>query len=216
MVELGYALSSEEHEPNALIENARAAEESGFSFALISDHFHPWIDRQGHSPFVWSVIGGIARETEKLRLGTGVTCPLIRIHPAIVAQAAATSAALMPGRFFLGVGTGENLNEHILGDHWPAPDERLEMLEEAIELIRELWKGEKTTFRGDHYTVEGARLYTVPDEPPPIAVAAAAPKAAELAGRAGDALITTAPERDLIEKFEQAGGKDKQIGRAHV
>src|SRR3954471_17825025 len=141
MVELGYAISSEEHEPSALVENARAAEEAGFSFALISDHFHPWIDKQGHSAFVWSVIGAIARETECLRLGTGVTCPLIRIHPAIVAQAAATSAALMPGRFFLGVGTGENLNEHILGDRWPFPDERLEMLQEAVEVIRLLWQG---------------------------------------------------------------------------
>ena len=209
MVELGYAISSEEHEPGALVENARAAEEAGFSFGLISDHFHPWIDKQGHSAFVWSVIGAIARETESLRLGTGVTCPLIRIHPAIVAQAAATSAALMPGRFFLGVGTGENLNEHILGDRWPFPDERLEMLEEAIELMRELWKGEKTTFRGKHYTVEGARIYSLPDEPPPIAVAAAAPKAAELAGRLGDAFVTTAPEQELVEKFEEAGGEGK-------
>ena len=209
MTELGYAISSEEHEPGALVENARAAEEAGFSFALISDHFHPWIDKQGHSAFVWSVIGAIARETESLRLGTGVTCPLIRIHPAIVAQAAATCASLMPGRFFLGVGTGENLNEHILGDRWPFPDERLEMLEESIELMRELWKGEKTTFRGKHYTVEGARIYSLPDEPPPIAVAAAAPKAAELAGRLGDAFVTTAPEQELVETFEEAGGEGK-------
>jgi G6PDH family F420-dependent oxidoreductase len=209
MMELGYSLSSEEHDAGTLVENARAAEEAGFTFALVSDHFHPWIDKQGHSPFVWSVVGAIARETESLRLGTGVTCPLIRIHPAIVAQAAATSAALMPGRFFLGVGTGENLNEHILGDRWPAPDERLEMLEEAIELMRELWKGEKTTFRGKHYTVEGARIYTLPDEPPPIAVAAAAPKAAELAGRVGDAFVGVAPDSDLIGKFEQGGGEGK-------
>src|SRR5215213_11268890 len=139
MIDLGYALSSEEHEPSALVENARAAEEAGFSFALISDHFHPWIDKQGHSAFVWSVIGAIARETESLRLGTGVTCPLIRIHPAIVAQAAATSAAMMPGRFFLGLGTGENLNEHVVGEGWPAADERLDMLEEAIEVIHTLW-----------------------------------------------------------------------------
>ena len=115
----------------------------------------------------------------------------------------------MPGRFFLGVGTGENLNEHILGDRWPAPDERLEMLEEAIELMRELWQGEKTTFRGKHYTVEGARIYTLPDEPPPIAVAAAAPKAAELAGRVGDAFVGVAPDSDLIGKFEQGGGEGK-------
>src|SRR5919197_3174219 len=141
MVQIGYALSCEEHTPNDLVRYARRAEEVGFTFALISDHFHPWIDRQGQSPFVWSVIGGIAHATERLVLGTGVTCPTIRIHPAIVAQAAATSAALMPDRFFLGLGTGENLNEHVLGDRWPSPEERLEMLEEAIEVIRLLWEG---------------------------------------------------------------------------
>src|SRR5205823_8369784 len=132
MAELGYALSSEEHLPNDLVRYARTAEEAGFSFALISDHFHPWTDKQGQSPLVWSVIGGIAQVTERLRLGTGVTCPTIRTHPAVIAQAAATSAAMMPGRFFLGVGSGENLNEHIVGDRWPFPDERLEMLEEAV------------------------------------------------------------------------------------
>jgi coenzyme F420-dependent glucose-6-phosphate dehydrogenase len=209
MIELGYALSSEEHGPLDLVTNARAAEEAGFTFALISDHFHPWIDRQGESPFVWSVIGAIARETERLQLGTGVTCPMIRIHPAIIAQAAATSAAMMSGRFFLGVGSGENLNEHVLGDRWPAPDERLEMLEESIEVIRKLWEGGKQTFRGKHYTVEGARIYTLPDEPPPIAVAAAAPKAAELAGRVGDAFVGVAPESELVDKFEQSGGAGK-------
>ena len=135
-MEIGYKLSSEEHGPRALVENARKAEESGFSFALISDHFHPWIDEQGESPFVWGVIGAIAEATEHLELGTGVTCPTIRIHPAIIAQAAATSAALMPGRFFLGVGSGENLNEHILGDRWPEASVRIEMMAEAIEVIR--------------------------------------------------------------------------------
>src|SRR6266540_2091161 len=129
MIEIGYWLSSEEHAPNDLVRYARRAEEAGFTFAMISDHYHPWIDSQGHSPFVWSVIGAIAHATERLRLGTGVTCPMIRIHPAIVAHAAATAACLMPGRFFLGVGTGENLNEHVLGNRWPAADERIEMLE---------------------------------------------------------------------------------------
>src|SRR5215210_1185017 len=209
MIELGYALSSEEHDPSALVENARSAEEAGFTFALISDHFHPWIDRQGHSPFVWSVIGGIARETERLRLGTGVTCPMIRIHPAIIAQAAATSAALMPGRFFLGVGSGENLNEHVLGDKWPAADERLEMFEEAIEVIRLLWEGGFQSFRGDFYDVEQARIYTLPDEPPPLAIAASKPLAAEVAGRLGDAFIGVAPDADVVAKFDEAGGSGK-------
>ena len=209
VAELGYALSCEEHVPNDLVRNARAAEDAGFTFALISDHFHPWIDQQGQSPFVWSVIGGIAQATERLRLGTGVTCPTIRIHPAIIAQAAATSAAMMPGRFFLGVGTGENLNEHILGDHWPAPDERLDMLEEAIEVIRQLWEGGYQTYRGSYYTVENARLYTLPDEPPPIAVAAGKPGAAELAGELGDGLVGTSPDAELIQTFAEAGGEGK-------
>jgi coenzyme F420-dependent glucose-6-phosphate dehydrogenase len=206
MPEFGYALSSEEHGPSDLVANARRAEEAGFTFALVSDHFHPWIDEQGQSPFVWSVVGGIAQVTERLRLGTGVTCPTIRIHPAIVAHAAATSAAMMPGRFFLGLGTGENLNEHVLGDKWPAPDERLELLEEAIEVIRLLWQGGYKTFRGEFYEVEQARLYTLPDEPPPIAVAAAKPGAADLAGRAGDALVSTAPEASIVEAYREAGG----------
>ena len=167
MVELGYAISSEEHLPNDIVRHAQLAEQAGFSYALISDHFHPWVDAQGHSPFVWSVIGGIAQATSTLRLGTGVTCPTIRIHPAIIAQAAATSAAMMPGRFFLGVGSGENLNEHILGDRWPETDVRLEMLEEAVEVIRQLWQGGYQSFEGSFYTVENARLYTLPEQLPP-------------------------------------------------
>ena len=202
MTSFGYALSSEEHAPADLVRHARLAEDAGFEFALISDHFHPWIDRQGHSPFVWSVIGGIASTTQKLRLGTGVTCPTIRIHPAIIAQAAATTAAMMPGRFFLGVGTGENLNEHILGDRWPDWDVRSRMLSEAVEVIRELWKGEVTSYEGEFYTVENARLYTLPDEPVEIMVAASGTRAAKLAGEIGDGLIGTAPEAETVKTFD--------------
>jgi coenzyme F420-dependent glucose-6-phosphate dehydrogenase len=209
MVELGYSLSSEELGPRQLVENARRAEDAGFRFALVSDHFHPWLDVQGESPFVWSTIGAISQATESLALGTGVTCPMIRIHPAVIAQAAATSAALMPGRFFLGVGTGENLNEHVLGDRWPSHEERLEMLEEAVGVIRKLWAGGLVSHRERHYTVDRARLYTLPDKPPPIAVAAAGPEAAELAGRIGDALVSTAPNKELVQSFEQAGGDGK-------
>ncbi|HEY3551100.1 MAG TPA: TIGR03557 family F420-dependent LLM class oxidoreductase [Gaiellaceae bacterium] len=205
-MELGFALSSEDHPPSELVHQAQIAERAGFTFALISDHFHPWVSDQGHSPFVWSTLGGIAQATEKIRLGTGVTCPLIRIHPAIVAQAAATVGAMMPGRFFLGVGTGENLNEHVTGARWPLPWERLEMLEEAVEVIRKLWSGDEVTHRGEHYTVEQARLYTLPDEPPEIYVAAAKPQAAELAGRIGDGLISTAPDDEVVSAFEEAGG----------
>jgi coenzyme F420-dependent glucose-6-phosphate dehydrogenase len=210
-IELGYALSSEEHGPNDLVRNARAAEEAGFTFALISDHYHPWVDAQGQSPFVWSVIGGIAQATETLRLGTGVTCPTIRIHPAIVAQAAATSQVMMEGRFFLGVGTGEELNEHVTGSTWPGPVKRLEMLEEAVDVLRLLWEGGYQSHYGTHYTVEQARIYTLPDEPPPVAIAAAQPKAAELAGRAGDALIAVSPEGETVDQFRQAGGDGKPV-----
>jgi G6PDH family F420-dependent oxidoreductase len=206
MSEIGYALSSEEHDPNELVRHARRAEQAGFTFALISDHYHPWIDRQGHSPFVWSVIGGIAQRTQRLRLGTGVTCPLIRLHPAIVAQAAATAAAMMPDRFFLGVGTGENLNEHILGDPWPAAKLRLEMLEEALTIIRLLWRGGSHTYYGTYYTVEKARLYTLPDDPPPVIVAASKKHAITVAARLGDGLISLEPQKTIIDQFAYAGG----------
>ena len=205
MVKLGYAMSSEEHRPNDLVRHAQRAEEIGFPFALISDHFHPWVDAQGHSPFVWSILGAIAHATERLHVGTGVTCPMIRIHPAIIAQAAATVAAMMPGRFFLGVGTGENLNEHIFGTHWPPFDLRAEMLEESLQVIRLLWQGGSQSHYGKHYTVENARLYTLPETLPPIAVAAAGTKAAELAGRIGDGLVSTAPDAEVVEKFESGG-----------
>jgi G6PDH family F420-dependent oxidoreductase len=208
-MELGYALSSEEHAPDALVRQARMAEEAGFSFALISDHYHPWIDRQGQSGFVWSIVGGIAQVTERLRLGTGVTCPLIRIHPAIIAQAAATAALLMPDRFFLGVGTGENLNEHILGDHWPPADVRRDMLCEAVEIMRLLWQGGRQSYAGRHYTLENARVYSLPEAPPPVYVAASGDESAALAGKIGDGLISTAPEPALIDAFEAGGGQGK-------
>jgi G6PDH family F420-dependent oxidoreductase len=209
MPELGFALSSEDHPPNELVRQAAVAERAGFAFALISDHYHPWVDAQGHSPFVWSTLGGIAEATKRIRVGTGVTCPTIRIHPAIIAQAAATVAAMMPGRFFLGVGSGENLNEHVTGARWPLPDERLEQLEEAVALIRMLWQGGEQTHRGKHYTVDHARIYTLPEEPPEVYVAATAPKAAELAGRIGDGFISTAPEMEYVQAFEGAGGSGK-------
>ena len=209
MVKIGYAFSSEEHHPNDMVRHARLAEEAGFSYALISDHFHPWVDAQGHNPFVWSVIGAIAQGTERLRLGTGVTCPTTRIHPAIIAQAAATSAAMMPGRFFLGVGTGENLNEHILGDRWPEWEVRGQMLEEAVAVIRLLWQGGNQSHHGRYYTVENARLYTLPDETPEIVVAASGPASAELAGRIGDGLCSTKADRTTVDAFAQAGGAGK-------
>jgi coenzyme F420-dependent glucose-6-phosphate dehydrogenase len=209
MMELGYSLSSEEHAPADLVRFAQRAEQAGFSFALISDHFHPWISKQGHSPFVWSVIGGIAATTQKLRLGTGVTCPTIRIHPAIIAQAAATAAAMMPGRFFLGLGTGENLNEHVVGSKWPPSVVRREMLDEAVTVIRTLWKGGNRSYRGEYFTVENACLFTLPKEPPSIYIAAGGHKMAEHAARIGDGLITAGDEGQVIKSFNAAGGRRK-------
>ena len=216
MAEFGYALSSEEHAPNDLVRYAQRAEAAGFTFAAISDHYHPWVDQQGHAPFVWSVIGAIAHATSTLNLGTGVTCPTVRIHPAIIAQAAATTAAMMPGRFFLGVGTGENLNEHILGDHWPPAAVRQDMLAEAVAVIRQLWAGGYQSFDGTFYTVENARIYTLPDEPPAIVMAAAGPSAAELAGQVGDGLWTVAPKRELVDTYRDAGGSGPRYGQVTV
>jgi len=213
---IGYALSSEEHTATDLVRHARRAEEAGFSFAVISDHYHPWIDRQGQSPFVWGVLGAIAEATERLRVGTGVTCPTVRIHPAIIAQASATAAALMPGRFFLGLGTGERLNEHILGAPWPEYEVRAEMLAEAVEVIRELWKGAVTSHRGRHYTVDSARIYTLPDPLPPIYMAAGGPRAAQEAARLGDGLISTAPDKELVDGYGTAGGTGPRIGQVTI
>jgi coenzyme F420-dependent glucose-6-phosphate dehydrogenase len=217
MVELGYALSSEEHPPNELVHYARRAEEVGFTFALISDHYHPWIDQQGQAPFVWSVIGAISAVTQRLRLGTGVTCPIMRIHPAIIAQAAATSAAMMPGRFFLGLGAGEALNEHILGEHWPVTDIRQDMLEEAVDILRLLWQGEEVSYWGDFFDVENARIYTLPDPLPPIYIASSGVDSAALAAEIGDGLITTKADEKVASKFENSGGKGKpRIGQVKV
>ena len=216
-MQLGFALSSEDHPPGELVRQAALAERSGFTFCTISDHYHPWIDKQGHASFVWATLGGIAQATSTIDVWTGVTCPMIRIHPAIVAQAAATVATMMPGRFHLGVGSGENLNEHILGDRWPLPDERLDLLEEAIEVMRLLWQGGEQTHRGKHYTVDHARIYDLPAEPVEVYVAAAQTNAAELAGRIGDGFISTAPDEKVVQAFEDAGGKGKpKLGMMHV
>src|ERR1041384_3804243 len=179
-MEIGYSLSSEQHSPTELVRLAARCEKAGFAFALISDHYHPWIPRQGQSPFVWGVIGAIAQATDHLRLGTGVTCPLMRVHPAIIAQAAATAAMMMPGRFFLGVGTGENLNEHILGKHWPTLDTRQEMLREAVKILRLLWRGGGQSYCVKFYTIENAEIFSRPETPPQIMIAAASSTSAEL------------------------------------
>lgn len=209
---LGYFLSTEEYTPAQLVEQAVLAEEAGFESLWISDHFHPWNDVQGQSPFVWSVIGALSQACS-LPVTTAVTCPTVRIDPVVVAQAAATSAVMLEGRFTLGVGTGEALNEHVLGHAWPTLDVRLEMLEEAVGLIRELWQGDFVNHRGRHYTADTARIYTLPDEPPPIFVSGFGPQATDVAARIGDGYITTSADTALLERFRAAsGGKTAQVG----
>jgi G6PDH family F420-dependent oxidoreductase len=209
-MKIGYFLSCEEYDPRELVRQARLAEEAGFSGLWISDHFHPWNDAQGQSAFVWTVIGALAEATN-LPVATAVTCPTIRTHPAIIAQAAATAQVMLEGRFSLGVGSGEALNEHILGDRWPAAQERLDMLADAVEIMRELWTGRVVTMSTDHYDVEHARIYTLPDTPPPVLVSGFGPKAVELAGRIGDGFVTVMPDKDAISRFRSAGGGDKIV-----
>ena len=211
MVEIGYFLSSEEHGPTALVEQARMAADAGMRSVWISDHYHPWIDAQGESPFVWSVIGAIAATTD-LRVTTAVTCPTMRIHPAVVAQAAATSSLLLAGRFELGVGSGENLNEHIFGDYWPPTDIRLEMLEEAVQVMRKLWSGDEISHHGTHYTVEDARIYSRPEHPVPVLVSGFGPKATEVAARIGEGYVQTSPDKELVDLYKRSGGQGPITG----
>jgi G6PDH family F420-dependent oxidoreductase len=206
MVEIGYFLSSEEHSPTALVDQARWAADVGVGSVWISDHFHPWLDEQGESPFVWSVIGAIAATTD-LQVTTAVTCPTMRIHPAIIAQAAATSSLLLQGRFELGVGTGEALNEHILGDVWPLTDERLDMLAEAVEVMRALWTGDEVTHRGEHYVVEAARLYSAPTSDIPVVMSGFGPKATKRAATFADGYVNVSPAKELVDLYRSEGGR---------
>jgi G6PDH family F420-dependent oxidoreductase len=210
MTRYGYFLASEEHDPQELVRLARLAEEAGFESLWISDHYHPWLDAQGQSGFVWSVIGAISQVTS-LPVTTAVTCPLRRQHPAIVAQAAATSALLTQGRFTLGVGTGEALNEHVTGEPWPDAEERLAMLEEAVHLIRELFTGRLVNATTSHYTVQTARLYSVPDMPPPVFMSGFGEKAVKLAARIADGFISVQPNADFVRLYRDSGGGDRPV-----
>ncbi len=216
MTTYGFTLSSEEHPPAELVRQAREAEAAGFSFCSISDHFHPWVQAQGHSPFVWAVLGAIAEATSTIRVGTGVTCPIVRTHPTIVAHAAATASLLLEGRFFLGVGTGEALNEHINGDRWPRPAIRREMLEESVGLIRRLWTGETIDHRGRHYEVENARLFDPPADPPAIIVSGFGPESVALAARVGDGYWGHSPDATLTDQFAAAGGTGPRYAQVTV
>jgi G6PDH family F420-dependent oxidoreductase len=211
MVSFGYFLSCEEFGPRELVRQAKQAADAGFERLWISDHYHPWNTVQGQSPFVWSVIGALS-EAVDLPVTTAVTCPTVRIHPAVLAQAAATAAVQLNGRFTLGAGSGEALNEHILGDPWPNADVRLEMLEEAVEVIRLLHQGGSRSHQGKHYTVENARIFTLPERPVPIYVSAFGPKAAQLAGRIGDGFVSVMPDADILRTYREAGGKGPAQG----
>jgi G6PDH family F420-dependent oxidoreductase len=210
MTTYGYFLSCEEFTPAELLDQARSAEQAGFEALAISDHFHPWNDEQGESPFVWSMIGALSQVTS-LPVTTLVTCPTVRMHPAINAQAAATASVLTGGRFRFGLGSGEALNEHVVGGAWPEAAERMELLDEAVQVIRRLLTGERVTHRGPHFTVQNARLYTVPDEPPPLHISGFGPQAAALAARIGDGFVTMAPDESLVEQFRKAGGGAKPV-----
>jgi G6PDH family F420-dependent oxidoreductase len=216
MTEFGYTLSSEEHGPRDLVRQAVRAEEVGFDFCSISDHYHPWVEAQGHSPFVWAVLGALARATDDVDVVVGVTCPLVRIHPAVVAHAAATTALMFEGRFALGVGTGEALNEHVLGHRWPTPELRLAMLHEAVDVMRRLWSGETVDHHGEIYTVENARLFDPPEQPIPVIVSGFGEAAAELAGMIGDGFWGHGTDRSLLDAYERAGGAGPRYAQIHV
>ncbi len=206
MVRFGYKLMSEEHGPRALIENAVRAEAAGFDFVSISDHFHPWVDAQGHSPFAWSVLGAIAHATEIIGITTGLTCPIIRYHPAVIAQAAATVSLISGNRFTLAIGAGERLNEHVTGAVWPSAPERHAMLSEAIDIFRLLWKGEVSTYKGEHFQIDHARLYDVPDRPIPLVVGISGPASIELATeKKVDGIMATEPKKELTRPFKKRG-----------
>lgn len=206
MIKLGYKLMTEEHGPVELVRNARLAEEVGFDFAAISDHYFPWLEEQGHSPFAWSVLGAITQAT-KLELMTAVTCPIMRYHPAIIAQATATMALLAGERFSLGIGAGERLNEHVIGEGWPGVGERHERLAEAVDIIQGLLAGQVTTYRGQHFQLDHAKLFDRPKRKPPVIMAAGGPTAARLAGEKADGLIVTEAKTELLNAFADAGGK---------
>jgi G6PDH family F420-dependent oxidoreductase len=196
---------TEEHGPRALVENSVLAEQAGFDFLSISDHYHPWLEAQGHAPFAWSVLGAIAQATSTIGITTGLTCPIIRYHPAIVAQAAATIALLSDDRFTLAVGAGERLNEHVTGARWPSLPERHAMLGEAIDICRALWDGEVHNHKGDYFIVDHARLYDVPQQPIPIVVGVSGPQSVALARDKGDGIMTTEAKGDLVKEFREGG-----------
>ncbi|MFK4070150.1 LLM class F420-dependent oxidoreductase [Streptomyces sp. NPDC029674] len=217
MVQIGYTMMTEQAGPRALVDDLVAAERAGFDFSVTSDHYFPWLDSQGHSPYAWSVLGAAAQATSRIPLMTYVTCPTVRYHPAVVAQKAATMQLLSEGRFRLGLGSGENLNEHVVGAGWPAPQVRIDMLEEAVGIIRALFTGDNVNHQGDHFDVSNARLWDLPDDLPPIGIAVSGGRSCALAGRLADLVIATEPKAELLSSFDEHGGRGKpRVGQLPV
>jgi G6PDH family F420-dependent oxidoreductase len=209
VTQIGYTMMCEQAGPKQLVRDLVLAEEAGFDFAVISDHYFPWLDAQEHAPYAWSVLGAAAQATQRIPLMTYVTCPIRRYHPAVVAQKAATMQLLSDGRFTLGLGAGENLNEHVVGGGWPLAAVRHEMLDEAVEIIRALWTGETVTYRGKHFDVEAAKVWDLPEAAPPIGIAVSGPSSCRLAGRHADVMIAVEPSAELGRLFDAAGGANK-------
>ncbi|WP_328656084.1 LLM class F420-dependent oxidoreductase [Streptomyces sp. NBC_00334] len=217
MAQIGYTMMTEQAGPRELVGHLVRAEEVGFDFSVTSDHYFPWLRSQGHAPYAWSVLGAAAQATSRIPLMTYVTCPTFRYHPAVVAQKAATLQLLSEGRFRLGLGSGENLNEHVVGGGWPSVDVRHEMLQEAVEIIRALFEGGHVNHRGAHFDVESARLWDLPDSAPPIGVAVSGERSCKLAGEFADLVIATEPKAGLLDAFDRHGGAGKpRVGQLPV
>ena len=232
MVNFGYTLMTEQSGPKELVRYAVAAEQVGFDFEVSSDHYSPWLTSQGHAPYAWTVLGAVAQATERVELMTYVTCPIQRYHPAVVAQKAATLQVLSDGRFILGLGSGENLNEHVTGEGWPPVDQRQEMLVEAATIIRELHSGDLTTWEGDYFRVDSARIWDAPEGGVPIGIAVSGPKSIQRFADLADHLVAVEPDADLIKSWDSEKGtsdsrkigqipicwdpdKDKAVAKAH-
>lgn len=217
MVRLGYTMMCEQSRPDQLVRDIQGAEVAGFDFSVISDHYFPWLEEQGHAGYAWAILGAAAQATTRIPLMTYVTCPILRYHPAVVAQKAATMQILSNNRFRLGLGAGENLNEHIVGKGWPAVGARHAMFTEAVDIIAALLDGEHVNHRGQHFTVESAKLYDLPDTRVPIGIAVSGPESCRLAGAKADLMIATEPKPELGEQFDAAGGTGKpRVGQLAV
>jgi G6PDH family F420-dependent oxidoreductase len=217
MTVYGYTMMCEQAGPKELVRDVQLAEEAGFEFAVISDHYFPWVDAMGHSPYAWSVLGAAVQATSRIEFMTYVTCPIKRYHPAVVAQKAATIGLLSDGRFMLGLGAGENLNEHVTGGGWPPVNVRHQMLAEAVEIIRRLWSGGYVNFEGRHFQVDSAKLWDLPDEPLRLGIAASGPQSCRLAGARADCLIAVEPSSAIVRAFDAAGGNGKpRIGQLPI